>query len=168
MKQGASEVFVNEPAPVHRKRLLGICLLAILALRPGPGGAAGAPDALTGTWLTADADSKVEIAARRAADGRTLYDGKVVWLATPTRNGQPVHDEKNGDPALRARPILGLEVLSGFEAGPNGVWSGGTMYAPRKGRSFEALLSLAQDGRLQIDVKAGLLSETIYWTRSSP
>ena len=60
---------------------------------------------------------------------------------------------------------MGLEVLSGFTYASNGVWSGGTAYAPRKGRSYPAELSVTRDGRLDIKVKDGIFSKHLYWTR---
>ena len=128
-------------------------------------GAAASPDALLGTWLTDDGASKVEISASKAADGSSVYSGKVVWLKDAVRDGQPVHDEHNADAALRQRPILGLPILSGFKAAPGGGWSGGTVYAPRAGKSYPAELSIGADGRLQLKVHAGLLTKTDYWTR---
>jgi uncharacterized protein (DUF2147 family) len=140
-------------------------LLVIAALLGQPGQGVAAQDAILGSWLTEDGASKVEITTTEAADGSTVFAGKVVWLEQPTRAGKPVHDANNSDASLRARPILGLEVLSGFKAGAAGAWSGGTMYSPRKGKSYPAELSLAPDGRLQIEVKAGFVSKTVYWTR---
>jgi len=140
-------------------------LLVIAAMLAQAGQGVAAQDAILGSWLTEDGASKVEITATGAADGSTVFAGKVVWLEQPTLAGKPVHDANNSDASLRARPILGLEVLSGFKAGAAGAWSGGTMYSPRKGKSYPAELSLAPDGRLQIEVKAGFVSKTVYWTR---
>ena len=77
--------------------------------------------------------------------------------ASPTRDGVAVHDANNPDAALRGRPILGLEILAGFKAAPGGGWV--------CGKRHPATLSLTADGRLQLEVKAGLLSKTVYWTR---
>ena len=71
----------------------------------------------------------------------------------------------NSDAALRDRPILGLQIVGGFKPTAAGGWDGGTVYSPRTGKRFPAELSLEADGRLQIKVKAGLLSRTVYWTR---
>ena len=140
-------------------------LLAALALGPWAGGArAAGPDAILGSWLTDDGASKVEVTATKAADGSTVYDGKVVWLKKPLRDGQPLRDANNADAALRSRPILGLAVLSGFKAGGAG-YSGGTVYSPRAGKAYPAELTLTADGRLELKVKAGLLNKTDYWTR---
>lgn len=127
-------------------------------------GRAAAPDAIVGTWLTDDGASKVEIAAVKAADGSSVYQGKVAWLKEPLRDGQPLRDANNADPALRGRPILGLVVLSGFKA-VDGGYGGGTVYSPRAGKAYPAELAIGADGRLQLKVKAGLLTKTEYWTR---
>jgi uncharacterized protein (DUF2147 family) len=126
--------------------------------------AAGAAD-ISGTWLTDDGASKVDVVIAKAADGSSQLSGKVVWLKDPTRDGKPLTDLKNEDAALRGRPIMGLPILTGFKSGADGHWVGGMVYAPRAGKSYPAELSLATDGRLQLKVNAGLLSKTDYWTR---
>ena len=130
-------------------------LAALLAVLAAPLHAAGD---ITGSWLTEDGDSKVEITA---ANG--VYGGKLVWLKP--RDGQPVFDEKNDDPALRQRKLIGVPILAGFKAGAAGSYSGGTVYAPRSGKTYPAELTLLADGRLQLVVKAGLISRTQHWTR---
>lgn len=143
-----------------RRDLLGVLALLFWA---GPGRSAP-PDAILGSWLTDDGASKVEVTAAKAADGSSVYEGKVVWLKEPQRDGQPLRDANNADPAQRNRPVLGLVVLSGFKAAGGG-WSGGTVYSPRAGKSYPAELAIAADGRLELKVKAGLLTKTDYWTR---
>ena len=148
------------------RRTLRRTLLAGVALWPWAGlvRAVPPPDAIVGSWLTDDGASKVEVTAAKAADGSTVYNGKVVWLKEPLRDGQPVRDANNADAAQRSRPILGLVVLSSFKAGGDG-WSGGTVYSPRAGKAFPADLAITADGRLELKVKAGLLTKTDYWTR---
>ncbi len=125
---------------------------------------AAQPEAILGSWLTDDGASKVEVTAIKAADGSSVYEGKLVWLKAPLRDGQPLRDANNADPALRDRPILGLVVLSGFKAAGGG-FSGGTVYSPRAGKAYPADLTIGADGRLELKVKAGLLTKTDYWTR---
>jgi uncharacterized protein (DUF2147 family) len=121
-------------------------------------------DAIAGTWLTEDGASKVEVSSAKASDGNVVFGGKVVWLKEPMRDGKPLLDANNLNAALRGRPILGLPILLGFKATDSG-WSGGMVYSPRAGKSFPADLELTGDGRLQLKVKAGLLSRVDYWTR---
>lgn len=116
-------------------------------------------DAIVGVWTTEDGDSKIDI-ARTAM----TYGGKVSWLKEPERDGKPAHDAKNANPALRERPIMGLEILSGFTYA-NGTWSGGTIYSPKTGKSYTAELSLTKDNRLDVKVKDNIFSKHVYWTR---
>jgi uncharacterized protein (DUF2147 family) len=145
-------------------KLFHAWVLMIAALLPMVGLAATAQEAIVGTWLTDDGGSKVEVAAAKAADGSTVYNGKVTWLKEPVRDGKPLHDANNSDAALRDRPILGLQIVSGFKPAAAG-WDSGTVYSPRTGKNFPAEMSLTADGRLQIKVKAGIVSRTVYWTR---
>lgn len=135
-----------------------VCCLALLL--PALARADAAQDAIAGSWLTDGGDSKVEIARSGSS-----YAGKIVWLKEPERDGKPVHDANNSNAALRDRPIMGMDILSGFTYGSSGVWSGGTIYSPRKGRSYPAELSIGKDGRLDIKVKDGIFSKHVYWTR---
>ena len=149
---------------MNRKMRAHAAALVLCLLLPWAAWPADAADAIVGTWLTEDGSSKVQVAAGRAADGSSVYNGKVVWLKEPQRDGKPLLDAHNADAAQRVRPIMGLEILSGFKAVPGG-WGGGSVYSPRAGKSFPAELSLQADGRLQLKVQAGLLSRTDYWTR---
>lgn len=151
--------------PVGRSKLRSLVGVGALWLALFPTALrAAAPDAIVGTWLTDDGASKVEVTATKASDGSSIYNGKLTWLKEATRDGQPLRDANNADAAQRGRPILGIAILSGFKPVAGG-WSGGTVYSPRAGKSFPAELSIAPDGRLELKVKAGLLSKTDYWTR---
>jgi uncharacterized protein (DUF2147 family) len=155
---------MNDKLGSKMKRLAGVLALWAVAGLPMASQAATPQDAIVGTWLTDDGASKVDVSATKAADGSSVYGGKVTWLKEPTRDGRPLRDANNADTALRERPIVGIQILSGFKAAAGG-WSGGTVYSPRAGKSFPAELSIAPDGRLQLKVNAGILSRTDYWTR---
>ena len=118
-------------------------------------------DEIAGTWLTEERDSKVEIT--KSATG---YAGKVVWLKNPNYQGKPATDVKNADASLRGRPIMGLEILSGFSYAGNRSWHGGTVYSPRKGRSYPGEATIDKDGRLDIKVRDGIFSKHVVWTRA--
>ncbi len=141
-----------------------LCAAALLAFALPHGNFAQAAEAVTGVWLTEDGDSKVEITTSGSGAAATLT-GALVWLKQPTPNGKPLLDASNSDPALRTRPLMGIAILSGFKPAAGGGWSGGSVYAPRSGKSYPAELTLGADGKLQIKVKAGLVSKTVYWTR---
>jgi len=156
---------VTEPRRSLLRRTVLLCAVAVVASFPPRVAAANGADAIVGTWLTEEGDSRVEITAARAADGSSVYAGKVVWLKAPGLAGRPIVDANNSDAALRGRPIMGLEILSGFKATVDGGWAKGTVYSPRRGRSYPAELSLTADGRLDVKVKAGLMTTHQFWTR---
>jgi len=144
------------------QRFSGTCVLLLLLSPALP--AVESQDAILGTWLTDDGASRVEVTKAPAADGSMIYTGTLTWLKEPERDGKPVLDVNNSDTALRSQPLMGVAILADFKASATG-WSGGTVYAPRRGKSFPAELSVTADGRLQLNVKAGVLSRTDYWTR---
>ena len=50
-------------------------------------------------------------------------------------------DEKNPNPELRNRPIVGIEMFEGFVFNvPTGRWEGGTIYDFSSGRTFACIL----------------------------
>lgn len=145
-----------------RGLMLGV-LLAVLGCA-STAVAADAGDAIVGTWLTADGSSKVQI-----ADAQGAYAGHVVWLKEPTfaegdMAGKPKVDRMNPDVALRTRPVMGLDVLTGFHYDGDNTWSGGTVYTPATGKSYPCKLALAADGTLKLTV-GGVFGRTMTWTR---
>jgi len=78
--------------------------------------------------------------------------GRVVWLRSPfDEDGCDQRDGRNPDPALRDRPLVGLEVLTGLQASGDGErWSGGTIYDPASGRTYRCSARLDGPDRLHI------------------
>lgn len=142
-----------------RRMAAKIVCLVMLACVPTIGTAASEDD-IVGAWLTEDGESKVEISR-----SGTSYSGKAVWLKAEAAGSKPLRDTKNADPELRGRPLLGIEVLSGVTYAGDGIWKGGTVYSPRKGKPYPVELSIGSDGKLNVKAKAGPLSRTVQWTR---
>lgn len=129
-------------------------LLIAALLVPAPSLAA-AP--VTGRWLTVEKDSIVAI----GACGKALC-GRVERILAPQPKGSP-RDVNNPDAKLRDRPIQGLAILSGFtDAGKS--WQG-SIYDPRRGKTYKSFLTLQPDGRLQVKGCLGPFCQSQYWTR---
>ncbi|MGH8233989.1 MAG: DUF2147 domain-containing protein [Rhodanobacteraceae bacterium] len=132
--------------------------------------ASSAADAIVGTWLTNDGTAKVEI-----VDANGVYNGHVVWLKAPRfpaddsqgMAGKPKVDRLNPDASLRARPVMGMVMLSGLRFSGEHGWDGGTLYAPASGKSYPCKLSLGSDGSLKVSVGGGIFGKTVTWTRSA-
>jgi uncharacterized protein (DUF2147 family) len=132
-------------------------LAVLLLLAPVPA-AAAAPD-VAGLWLTDDGKGVVEV----APCGRNMC-GKIVRVLD-RGPGIPTTDVNNPDPARRSRPIIGLQVLSGFKPGTN-AWEEGRAYDPKKGSSYKSSLRLNRDGSLRITGCVLFVCQSVRWTRS--
>ena len=71
----------------------------------------------SGIWLTQAGDARVRVSKCGGA-----ICGVVVWLREPTNpaTGLPMVDDKNPNPALAKRPMIGLPLFTDMRiAGPN-------------------------------------------------
>jgi uncharacterized protein (DUF2147 family) len=59
------------------------------------------------------------------------------------------HDDKNKNPALRARALRGITMMWGFRGGPT-EWTGGQIYSPGSGEVYPASLTLADADTLKV------------------
>ena len=67
-------------------------------------------DDILGVWYNQEKTGKVEVFKKG-----DKYFGKIIWLKEPMRDGAPKLDIENSDEKLRTQPIMGLEILKGFE-----------------------------------------------------
>jgi len=121
---------------------------------------AGGPD---GIWLTQAGDAKVRVA--RCGGGLC---GTVAWLRDPidSATGKPQVDDKNENPSLRSRPMIGLPMFIGMRAaGPN-KWSG-HIYNADDGKTYASTVTLQDDDRLEVQGCVGVLCGSEIWSRSS-
>lgn len=115
----------------------------------------------SGVWLTQSGDAKVKV----SRCGKALC-GRVVWLKEPKdkATGQPQRDDKNADPALRSRPVIGISLFIDMrEAGPN-TWSG-RIYNADDGKTYGSTVTLLPSGNLSVRGCLGRLCAGEDWTR---
>src|SRR5947209_10855835 len=94
---------------------------------------------VSGIWLTQAGDAKVRV----SKCGRGIC-GVVFWLKDPINRstGKPEVDDKNPDPSLAKRPMIGLPLFTGMRvAGPQ-KWSG-IIYNADDGKSYASNITLA-------------------------
>lgn len=146
---------------------LGLWLVAASA-------AAVDADAIVGTWATEDRDGNRDSVVEISKLGQH-YVGTVVWVkydVYPENDpkgwvGKPVVDRENPDPALRTRPILGIQLVNGLRF-EDGEWVGGEIYAPRQGETYTAKAWLEDADTLKIRGYIGtpFLGRTVTWRRA--
>ena len=121
-------------------------------------------DDVLGVWLNEDKDAHVEMFKRNGK----IY-GKIVWIKEPidAGTGKPKVDKHNPDAALKTRPTLGLEILTGFSFDGSDEWSGGEIYDPKSGKTYSSYMMFDKKDVLKIRgyIGVALLGKTTYWTR---
>lgn len=126
----------------------------------GPGFANPIPD-ITGLWVTHDGEGAIEI--RPCGDQRC---GRIAWMKDPKGDdGKPPLDRKNPDPALRSRPICGLQIISGLKPQSDGVWGRGKVYDPDSGSTYDMEIRRDTPETIKATGYAGLqiLGQTKEW-----
>ena len=138
------------------KRII-FCIIGMMM----PLAAAFAQDVI-GKWKLEDGTAIVEV-----YKSGEVYNGKIVWLQNPTESdGSPAKDDKNPDPKLRTRQVLGLNMLHGLKK-DGGKYSGGKIYDPGNGKTYNCSMQVDGDVlkvRGSLDSK-GLIGRTMDWFR---
>jgi uncharacterized protein (DUF2147 family) len=139
----------------------GVVIAIFAALLAAPPVKAQAGGDATGVWLTQAGDAKVRVS--KCGGG---ICGVVVWLRDPIdpATGKPQLDDKNPNPALAKRPVIGLALFTGMHAsGPN-KWSG-EIYNADDGKSYHSNISLSGADALRVEGCVGPLCGGETWTR---
>jgi uncharacterized protein (DUF2147 family) len=115
----------------------------------------------SGIWLTQAGDAKVRVS--KCGGG---ICGTVIWLKDPIdpATGKLQVDDKNRNPSLANRPIVGLSLFSGMHpVGPN-KWSG-DIYNADDGNTYASNISVSGPDTLKVEGCVGLLCGGEDWTR---
>lgn len=164
------------PMQLNRRSTLALGILLVTAptLEPPPDRA----DAIVGTWVTAQEPgepySRIEIYKENGE-----YAGRIIWVSEPLfpeghpEAGKPKRDLQNPDEDLRSRPIVGLDLMYGFEFDDDdGKWVDGRIYDPKTGKEYRCTLTLADQNTLEVYgfIKVGFvkMGRDTIWTRFKP
>jgi uncharacterized protein (DUF2147 family) len=134
----------------------------LTVLLAAPQAKAQAGGEVSGIWLTQAGDARVRVSKCSAG-----ICGVIVWLREPTDagTGNPVVDDKNPNPELRSRPMIGLPLFSGMRPDGANRWSG-QIYNADDGSSYASHVSLAGPDTLRVEGCVGALCGGETWTRS--
>lgn len=119
--------------------------------------AMAAPPSVAGRWLDQDKGGVIQI----GQCGATVCGTLVQILEKGKANAV---DENNPNPALRKRPLRGINLLYGFA--PDGDKWKGSIYDPRRGKVFKSTVWLNPNGTLSVRGCWGVLCQTQTWTRA--
>jgi uncharacterized protein (DUF2147 family) len=140
----------------------GFIVALMAALLAAPPAKAQTGGEVSGIWLTQAGDAKVRVS--KCSGG---ICGVVVWLREPIdpATGKPQVDDKNHNPSLAKRPIIGLPLFSGMRASAPNKWSG-TIYNADDGNSYASNISVSGPDTLRVEGCVGALCGGETWTRS--
>ena len=117
----------------------------------------------TGVWLTQAGDAKVAVSR-----SGSILSGKVVWLRTPIdpATGKLQVDDKNANPRLAKRPIVGLQLFVGMKQQTSGKWSG-QIYNADDGKTYDSKVSIQEPTKLMIEGCVGPICGGEVWSKST-
>ncbi|WP_334165364.1 DUF2147 domain-containing protein [Phenylobacterium sp.] len=123
-----------------------------------------AADPVEGEWLTPGGAAKVHIAPCQGRPDRLC--GAIVWLRDALdKAGRPVRDTANPDPALRGRALVGLPFIRDFRRVETARWTGGKIYDPQTGKTYDSRLRLNPDGTLKLEGCVLVVCQGQTWRR---
>ena len=131
---------------------------ALLAAPSARAQGAGEP---AGVWLTQAGDARVRVS--KCGGG---ICGVIVGLKDPIdpATGKPQVDDKNPNPGLKKRPMIGLPLFSGMHATGPGKWSG-QIYNADDGSTYASSVSVTGPDTLRVEGCVGALCGGETWTR---
>lgn len=121
-------------------------------------------DKIIGLWEVGSGKARIKITKY----GDNKFGGKIVWLREPNdENGVKKVDKNNPDESKRSAGLLGLNNLLGFSYKEKGEYSGGTIYDPENGSTYNCLITLEDDNTLKVRGYIGVqvFGRTDSWKR---
>ena len=114
-------------------------------------------------WLARAGAGAISIAPCLSA--RDQLCGTIAWVRNPAH--AVTLDANNPIPAMRVRPILGMPVLWGHRQTAPGRWSGGKIYDPNSGRTYDSRISMQPDGLLKVEACVTMICQVQTWSRTA-
>ena len=142
------------------KKILVLAVSAALLAAPSARAqGAGEP---TGVWLTQAGDARVKVS--KCGGG---ICGVIVGLKEPIdqTTGKPQVDDKNPNPTLKKRPMIGLPLFSAMQPVAPNKWSG-QIYNADDGSTYASNVSVTGADTLRVEGCVGALCGGENWTRS--
>ena len=140
------------------KSAVAVALFTLL-LGATAGSAQGAEP--TGIWQTQAGDARVRVS--KCGGGLCGVIVSVRDKIDPA-TGRPAVDDKNPNPALKTRPMVGLSLFSGMRQVAANKWSG-TIYNADDGSTYASNISVAGPDQLRVEGCVGPICGGETWTR---
>ena len=86
------------------------------------------------------------------------------WTPPIPATRKPPIDDKNRDETKRSRPIIGLQILIGFQPSGADRWSG-KIYNPDDGNTYDGNLALQDRSHLKVEGCLLAICDSEIWSR---
>ena len=138
---------------------IGRVLTALLIALMAPLVLAAQPAGMLGNWQT-----PLGSIVRIDRCGANLC----LWIVYLSPSAPSKTDTYNPNPALRSRPLCGLQIGGGFTLSGPGRASGGTLYDPKSGKTYRGAMT-AEGDKLELRGYVGipLFGRSEAWTRAA-
>jgi uncharacterized protein (DUF2147 family) len=140
---------------------MGFIIAIFAALLAAPSARAQGAGEPTGVWLTQAGDARVRVS--QCGGG---ICGVIVGLKQPIdpATGKPQVDDKNPNPALARRQMIGLPLFSGMRAAGPGKWSG-QIYNADDGSTYASNVAVTGPDTLRVEGCMGAFCGGETWIR---
>ena len=104
------------------------------------------PDAIIGKWMTLSGNCLVEVYKEN-----TEYKAKLLWFKAGDKPINDWTDDKNHDPVLRNRKLLGIDVVRGLHYdSKEDEWVDGIIYDASSGKEWDSVVWLTDENLLKV------------------
>lgn len=120
-------------------------------------------EVVKGIYYNTEKTSKIKIF--KATNGK--YYGKIVWLEHPDKK-----DINNPDESKQDEPLMGMLFVKSFTYNAeNKQWTGGTIYDPDNGKTYDCYMWFEEENTDILHVKGYILGlkfagREVEWTRT--
>ena len=160
----APEAKTTSPAIAGRVLAPAIAAIAVAGGLLCAADPARADESPAGRWATPGVAAIVELAPCNDTSGLC---GTIRWLwEANDEKGRPRLDTQNADATLRARPLIGLSILSGLAPAAGGSWAG-RIYNPEDGQTYRATLRRVGNDTLVIEGCVLFICQKQIWRSAS-
>lgn len=121
------------------------------------------PDAICGKWWTEGKRAVIEISKKNGKYFGKLIESKEAY----DEKGNVKKDKENPNPALRDRPVIGINILFDFVYAGDNLWEDGKAYDPESGNTYSAKIEMVDKNTLEMRGYIGisLFGRTETWKR---
>ncbi len=120
---------------------------------------------IEGVWTTEKGDSKIQF---HKSGG--FYSAKLIWFAPKNGEGMETRKDKhNPNEALRTRPLLGINIITGLRHAEKNDYEDGKAYDPSSGKTYSCKVTVNSNKQLTMRGFVGfsLIGKSVIWKRVS-